>query len=315
MTQLFFKPLPPMPAGAPANTGPDYKQANPRWIDRALSRALAKPSGGWYVVCSARSIGKEPVRHTVAGRDLVVWRAGDVISVAPNACPHMGASLAGGCVRGGQLVCPWHGLELGDKPHGKWRPLPVYDDGVLVWVRMTGPDDDPSVAPFLPERPASFVDAVMVKEAECEPEDVLANRLDPWHGTHFHPYAFTSLRVIDPQDDEITVRVAYKIWRRLAVEVDARFHTPDPRTIAMTIVAGDGEGTVVETHATPRTAGRTAIIEATLATSDRPGFRLAMRTSGLLRPLIRWAADRLWVDDAAYAERRYQLRRDPERHR
>ena len=313
MTQAFFKSLPPLPSTAPVLSGPEWKQASPAWIDRALATALAKPSGGWYVVCAARALKRDPARYSIAGRDLVVWRSGGAIQIAPDACPHMGASLSEGCVRDGRLVCPWHGLELGDKPHGRWRPLPVYDDGVLVWVRLAeagaGRDDDvPSVAPFLPERPAQFLDAVMVKHAMCEPEDVLANRLDPWHGVHYHPYAFSKLRVIDQQEDEITVRVAYRVWRSIAVDVDARFHTPDPRTIAMTIVAGDGEGTVIETHATPVSAGRTAVIEATLATSDRPGFRIALRAARLLRPLIRRAADRLWVDDAAYAERRYALR-------
>ncbi len=43
----------------------------------------------------------------------------------------------------------------------------------------------------------------------------------------------------------------------------------------MTIVDGEGIGSVVETHATPLTKGRTAIIEATLATSERAGVRAA----------------------------------------
>jgi hypothetical protein len=90
--------------------------------------------------------------------------------------------------------------------------------------------------------------------------------------------------------------------------VDARFACPDPRTIAMTILAGEGAGSVVETHATPLGPGRTAIIEATLATSDRRGFAVALAARGALRGLIRRAARRLWRDDAAYAERRYALR-------
>jgi isorenieratene synthase len=109
-------------------------------------------------------------------------------------------------------------------------------------------------------------------------------------------------------DDEVTVRVAYRLWRGLEVEVDARFHSPEPRSIAMTIVDGEGIGSVVETHATPLGPGRTVIVEATLATSDRPGFRYALRASSLLRPLVRRAARRLWVDDSAYAERRYAVR-------
>ena len=45
-----------------------------------------------------------------------------------------------------------------------------------------------------------------------------------------------------------------------------------------------------------------------MATSDRHGFVHARRGAAVARPLIRWAANRLWADDAAYAERRYALR-------
>jgi hypothetical protein len=81
----------------------------------------------------------------------------------------------------------------------------------------------------------------------------------------------------------------------------------------MTIVAGDGEGSVVETHATPIAPGRTAVIETTLATSDRTGFALAHLASAWLRPFIARRARRLWVDDAAYTERLYAVRQRGER--
>jgi isorenieratene synthase len=145
-------------------------------------------------------------------------------------------------------------------------------------------------------------------EARCEPRDVVANRLDPWHGAHYHPHSFGRLRVIDQQDDAITVRVAYRVAGPLAVEVDARFHCPDPRSIVMTIVRGEGVGSVVETHATPLSEARTAIVELTYATSERWGFALATRAQPVLRPVMRWAARRLWVEDAAYAERLFELR-------
>jgi len=76
----------------------------------------------------------------------------------------------------------------------------------------------------------------------------------------------------------------------------------------MTIIGGEGEGSVVETHATPICPGRTAIIEATLATSDRYQFKMAQLVAGFVRPFMERSAQRLWVDDAAYAERLYRLR-------
>lgn len=95
--------------------------------------------------------------------------------------------------------------------------------------------------------------------------------------------------------------------------VTARFTAPEPRTVVMHIVAGEGRGSVVETHATPlgpddRGRPRTAVVEAIVATSRRPGFALARAAAPALRPLMRAAAGRLWRDDMAYAERRWELR-------
>ena len=36
----------------------------------------------------------------------------------------------------------------------------------------------------------------------CEPEDIVANRLDPWHGVHFHPHSFVKLEMLDNKRPE-----------------------------------------------------------------------------------------------------------------
>ena len=298
---LFGRSLPELPV---ASNLPDWQQADPRWVEHALQAALARSGGGWFVVDERRCFGAQPRRYRIDDRELVFWTGTNGLMAAPDACPHMGASLASGCVRRGWLVCPWHGMKLGDKAQGAWRPLPVHDDGVLVWVRLDDAGEAPAERPVLPVRPAHYIDAVVRLEARCRPEDLLANRLDPWHGVHYHPHTFRRLRVVERRDDEITVRVAFAVLGRLAVEVDARFHCPDPRTIVMTIVAGDGVGSVVETHATPIDETRCAVIEATLATSDRPQMKYILPLARWVRPWIEWRAKRLWVEDVAYAERR-----------
>jgi hypothetical protein len=303
---LIGRALPPAP---PRDDRPDWQQADLAWIRGALAHAEALPSGGWYAIDASRAIGTRPRCVSVLGRKLVVWRDRGELFAAPNDCPHMGASLAQGRLENGALVCPWHGLRLGREGHAGWQPLPSHDDGVLSWVQIPGPHEVPSREPYLPRRPrAPFIDATIRIEAACEPRDVLQNRLDPWHGVHFHPHAFASLRVLEREPAAITVRVAYRVATRVAMEVDARFDCADPRTIVMTIVAGDGCGSVVETHATPIAPGRSLVIEATLASSDRPGFGLARRAARALRPLIAARARRLWIEDAAYAERLYSLR-------
>jgi isorenieratene synthase len=227
--------------------------------------------------------------------------------IAPDACPHMGASLSDSCVRDGQLLCPWHALALGKEGHGRWKTLPVHEDGVLTWVRI-GDEVADVPRPVLAPRPEVYLEGVIQAEVRCDPEDIIANRLDPWHGVHFHPYSFASLTVLELDDDMVKVRVAKRLIGRLVVETDAIFHSPEPRTIVMTIVEGEGKGSVVETHATPIEPGLTMVTEATLATSDRKGFRHARKLQRFIRPFIERSASRLWVDDAAYAERLYALR-------
>jgi hypothetical protein len=289
---------------------PDWQEANPRFISEALASATALPSGGWFVLAASGSVGRRPCRFEVDGRELVAWRApaGD-LRVGPATCPHMGADLSLGKVDGqGCIVCPWHGLALGPRPHAAWRPLRAFDDGVLCWVRLT--DDETSTdRPLLPKRPDVHVTSVLHLEARCDPEDVIANRLDPWHGVHLHPRSFGRLQVLSAEREEIRVEVSYLVARRLSVTVEASFTSPDPRTIVMTITAGEGRGSVVETHATPRFPGRTSVVEATLVTSERPGFLYATRLPAPVRWAAAHAARRLWVDDLVYAERLYELRR------
>ncbi len=302
----FGPPLPPVQLPE-TSLAPDWQQAKPGAIARALKKALERPHGNWYVVDASRRLGDKPRRFRIAGQDLVAWRVNGEALVAPDACPHLGASLSDACVREGDLVCPWHGLALGQEGHGGWKPHAVHDDGVLTWVRV-GEEDPETVRPVLAPRPEIYLEGVVWMEVHCDAEDVIANRLDPWHGAHFHPYSFASLSVLELDDDFLKVRVAKKLVGRLVVETDATFHSPEPRTIVMTIVEGEGKGSVVETHATPIEPGRTAVVEATLATSDREGFRHALKLNRFIRPFIERSARRLWVDDAAYAERLYTLR-------
>lgn len=290
--------------------GPDWFQAAKTWIDDALAHALAKPGGGWYVLGGrAAFAGDGPWRAQVAGRPLVLWRGVHGLAAAPESCPHLGASLATGRVEQGRLVCPWHGLKLDERGFRDWRCHPVHDDGELVWVRLPG--EAPTAAPIVSPRPALGIAATLSEELRCDPEDVLANRLDPWHGAHFHPHSFAALEVHEQTFERLVLRVVYRIAGGLGVEVDATFHCPDPRTIVMTIIDGEGVGSVVETHATPVAPGLTLLTETSIAGSDRPGFARLSSIPALarvVRPMLERRARKLWVDDAAYAERRYALR-------
>lgn len=316
-----------------AEQTPSWADAKPGIIGAALARAQARPSGGWFVIAGSREIRADRAFGRVigvpagtggrAGREVVAWRDDHgALHVGPGACPHLGAALCDAPVHEGHLVCRWHGLALGPEGRPGWRTFPAYDDGVLAWVRLESAGEAVTDAPVLGPRPdpARSLPTVATVIGRCEPEDVLANRLDPWHGAWFHPYSFANLRVLcappvdcPPTEDRFLVEVTFTLGRRFGVPVKAEFTCPDPRTITMEIVDGEGVGSVVETHATPLRPGadgrpRTAVIEAVVAHSDRPGFEHSRRVAGALRPLIATVAKRLWRDDLDYAERRYDLR-------
>lgn len=304
---------------------PTWRDAAPAVIAGALKRAQTRPSGNWYVVGASRDVPADrPMGRVVAGTELVLWRAtGGELRAGSGACPHLGAPLKDSRVRCGTLVCHWHGLTLDGAPFGGWEPFPAYDDGVLVWVRLDRVGGEaPLDRPVVPPRPdpAGAVAAVCTVVGRCEPEDVVANRLDPWHGAWFHPYSFVDLTVVGAPgaqdsgaDDRFVVDVSFKVAGRAVVPVRAVFTAPEPRTVVMHITEGEGAGSVVETHATPLgpdASGRprTAVVEAVVAASDRTGFAVAKAVAPALRPLMKAAAGRLWRDDIAYAERRYALR-------
>lgn len=320
-----FNPLRLLRVPLWSDQSPTWADASPSLIEAALRRAERRPSGNWYVLGSSSDLRPgTPLGRTVAGVELVAWRDTDgAAHVGPGACPHLGAPLCDAAVAEGRLVCRWHGLSLDAAGRPGWTPRAAHDDGVLIWVRLDEVGGDPPLpAPVLAPRPPAeaSVSAVLTMIGRCEPSDVVANRLDPWHGSWFHPYSFANLRVVSAPaphcadaDDRFVVEVAYRVAGPLGVPVTAEFSCPEPRTVVMTIVDGDGAGSVVETHATPLGPGRdgvhrTAVVEATIAYSARPGFTVARALAPALRPMIRQAAARLWRDDLAYAERRYSLR-------
>ena len=70
---------------------------------------------GWYFVASRRWIAKKQlIQKQWLGQEIVVWCDNEgTICVAQSVCPHLGSSLgpaAGGRVRDGHVVCPFHGF-------------------------------------------------------------------------------------------------------------------------------------------------------------------------------------------------------------
>ena len=112
----------------------------------------------------------------------------------------------------GALVCRWHGHARSGPAGGPgWRTLPAHDDGVLAWVRLDehgdGAGDRPTRPVLGPRPPAARAwPRCATVIGRCEPEDVIANRLDPWHGAWLHPYSFTALTRAQRAADRLPAR-------------------------------------------------------------------------------------------------------------
>ena len=66
----------------------------------------------------------------VAGKDLALFRSGELVFALDNSCPHRGAALAEGVVSEGQVACTWHGWRF-ELATGRCRTIP--DERARTW--------------------------------------------------------------------------------------------------------------------------------------------------------------------------------------
>ena len=162
---------------------------------------------GWYFVGSRRAILKEKLtQKTWMGKKVVVWCDDkECICVAESACPHLGSELgpdAGGKIRNGCLVCPFHGYEYDATgrcvatpyaPPPKATQLRVFetremDDLIFAWW---GNDGRPSQWD-LPEGPPMSADwseiRYRIMRFPGHPQETSENSVDIAHLRHVHGY-------------------------------------------------------------------------------------------------------------------------------
>ena len=68
----------------------------------------------WYVAATAVEVQDKPLGRKICGEAMVLFRgAGGKVAALEDFCPHRGAPLSLGRVCNGNLVCGYHGLEMG----------------------------------------------------------------------------------------------------------------------------------------------------------------------------------------------------------
>ena len=159
-----------------------------------------KLRAGWYAVMLGRDLRKQPARAMLDGRAYVVWRREGGIGALRDVCPHRGAPLSQGCVRGGNVVCPYHGWTF--DATGRCTDMPALEAPftaradaiaateaggcIFLWVGTEAERQNaPPPAPPLMERPhRTYFWSTRVRTSVA---DIGENGLDTTHTPIVHP--------------------------------------------------------------------------------------------------------------------------------
>lgn len=82
----------------------------------------------WHVVARSDEVSAtQPKAVRLLGEELVLWRDGEGrIQAWKDYCGHRGAKLSLGCVKGGEIECPYHGWRF--EAGGKCTRVPAHPD-------------------------------------------------------------------------------------------------------------------------------------------------------------------------------------------
>ena len=186
---------------------------------------------GWYLVEIARNLPHGGlVQKQWMGQQVVAWRdsAGEVC-VSEAYCPHLGSHLgpkAGGCVRNGRLVCPFHGFEYDvtgqcvatpNAPPPRTARLNVYEarelNGLIfAWWSSVGRDPQWQL-PRWPDEGWQRL-AYGTLRFPGHPQETAENSVDISHLQYVHGYASVK-QLGDVQVDGAYLRSDFEFRRQM----------------------------------------------------------------------------------------------------
>ncbi len=150
-----------------SNSVADKQTVEPYIIASSLPNRYPR---GWFCIGADYEFSDKPMKLDYFGTSLVAYRGADSgeIHVLDAYCPHMGANLADGCVKGDSVICPFHEWSWGsdgfcnDIPYANkiperarikaWESMEV-NQLVYIW-------HDPDGNPPIPEQKIPKIDEV-----------------------------------------------------------------------------------------------------------------------------------------------------------
>jgi phenylpropionate dioxygenase-like ring-hydroxylating dioxygenase large terminal subunit len=158
----------------------------------------------WYVVLESREVKPgQPVGVTRMGEKMVFWRekSGKVIAQSDR-CPHRGAALSAGRVKGDCIVCPFHAFEFDPTgrctvipANGKTAPVPkalhvktypTYEAHDFIYIYWGEPQGDIGTPAWLTDIDDSFSYATIVEPWDTHYSRLIENQLDIPHVPFVH---------------------------------------------------------------------------------------------------------------------------------
>jgi cholesterol 7-dehydrogenase len=187
--------------------------------DELRERSYPPPyPDGWYRLAAANDLRPGALRYLEClGQQLVLFRSDDdeVVHAMAAFCPHLGANLAGGCVKDGRVECPFHCWQIAGNgeivsiPYAKRLPTsfrqrtwPVREQhGQIFFYHRGGTGADTSAPPpYDPPRIADIDEGRLVPRGthdggivhmhllEFAENSVDFQHFSPLHGRMFVPW-------------------------------------------------------------------------------------------------------------------------------
>ncbi|MFT4415511.1 Rieske 2Fe-2S domain-containing protein [Fredinandcohnia humi] len=155
----------------------------------------------WVVACKATDLKEEPKQVIILGERVVLFRNEEGTHAFKDLCIHRGAALSLGCVKDGQLVCPYHGWEYNSDgkctnipqlPEGRAIPLKAQAITYLckkeygfIWVNLN--NNNPRMIDYSPFYDENYRNVLWGKiEVNANPPRVIENFLDVGHLAFVH---------------------------------------------------------------------------------------------------------------------------------
>jgi nitrite reductase/ring-hydroxylating ferredoxin subunit len=259
---------------------------------------------GWYVIRPSTWLKPKQVESVrYFGRDMVVYRteSGRACFADP-ICPHLGANLSLGEVRGENLVCGMHGFEFGcdgrcvklsygtrPPPSARVAQHPVHETDGFIFAYYS-PD---GASPAWKLEPLSWNGWTALRhqrlEFEGHPQEITENSVDIGHFRSVHYYSATCEEDAVADGERLTaayrvVRPLFSTWlQRLTFSVRFRVLA---HGLGYSVIHPEVEGTPIRiryfVNATPIDGERTQLhLAAAIRKLPVPGLNSIIREAVL----------------------------------